>query len=291
MEVRIQITPMSMSNGVLGFPIEFCREWDASGSVTGTFIYANVSGDITFSPKHISYEKDTLTATASAWQFTIKNSLQFAQLKQDGVYTYAVEKASKEYLICEYSRAENGHVTLEVVGVEQHEKTPELNKLAVLLKQGVRPETTRSSNSAPTWNAPSAWIDFSDIAQYGDVKDCIYLWYGTDDTSNNVYLYVGIVGDTRNAGESKRTLKQRLCEEEKKYSKECGVKIAKFRYCSLNNANGMDVPAMLKTIEMAEITVLSSLFFCANARDNIDPLFHEQKVVLLNKSTAFKYVE
>ena len=48
---------------------------------------------------------------------------------------------------------------------------------------------------------------------------------------------------------------------------------------------------LLKTIEMAEITVLSSLFFCADARDNITPLFAGQKVVLLNKSTSFKFVD
>ena len=48
---------------------------------------------------------------------------------------------------------------------------------------------------------------------------------------------------------------------------------------------------LLKTIEMAEITVLSSLFFCADARDNITPLFAGQKVVLLNKSTSFKFIQ
>ena len=48
---------------------------------------------------------------------------------------------------------------------------------------------------------------------------------------------------------------------------------------------------LLKAIEMAEITVLSSLFFCADARDNINPLFEDQKVVLLNKSTSFKFVD
>ena len=42
---------------------------------------------------------------------------------------------------------------------------------------------------------------------------------------------------------------------------------------------------------MAEITVLSSLFFCADARDNITPLFAGQKVVLLNKSTSFKFIQ
>ena len=53
MEVTIKITPMSMKNGVLGFPIEFCRTWDASQSVTGKFVYAGVASNITFSPKHI----------------------------------------------------------------------------------------------------------------------------------------------------------------------------------------------------------------------------------------------
>ena len=34
---------------------------------------------------------------------------------------------------------------------------------------------------------------------------------------------------------------------------------------------------LLKTIEMAEITVLSSLFFCADARDNITPSLQARK--------------
>lgn len=289
MNVSIKITPMSMKNGVLGFPIEFCRDWDASESVKGKFVYAGVSSDITFSPKHIDWGTNPLTA--KAWQFTINNSQQFAQLKQDGVYTYAVEKVNEERLNCDYTKDANGLVTLEVLEVVSHERTPELNKLASLLKQGIRTEMDSKQNSAPIWNEPSGWIDFSNIKQYSDVKDCIYLWYGAKENSDIVYLYVGIVGDTRMNGESKRTLAQRLCEEQKKYSKEYGVNICKFRYCSLNNANGMNIPNMLKTIEMAEITVLSSLFFCANARDNISPIFHNQNVVLLNKSTAYKFVE
>ena len=289
MEVSIKITPMSMKNGVLGFPIEFCRNWDASKSVRGKFVYAGVESEITFSPKHIIWNTNPITA--SAWQFTINNSLQFAQLKQDGVYTYAIEKVNDERLICDYSIDENNLVTLEVVRVKTHEKTPELSKLASLLKQGVRPETDCKQKSAPIWNAPSEWIDFSNIKQYCDIKDCIYLWYGTKDNTDTIFLYVGIVGDTRKNGESKRTLAQRLCEEQKKYRNECGVNIDKFRYCALNNPNGMDIPNMLKTIEMAEITVLSSLFFCANARDNISPIFDKQNVVLLNKSTSYKFVE
>lgn len=290
-EVFICITPMSLKNGVLTIPIESCRDWDASESVKGKFVYAGVESDITFSPKHIFWDANTNCIAARAWQFTVNNSLQFAQLKQDGVYTYATEKKNNEHLICNYTRDDNGLVTIEVVRVENHEKTPELSKLASLLKQGIRLEKDSNPKSAPIWNAPSEWIDFSNIGQYSDIKDCIYLWYGAKDGSKTTFLYVGIVGDTRNRGESKRTLAQRLQEEQKKYSKEYGVNIVKFRYCALNNANGMDIPNMLKTIEMAEITVLSSLFFCANARDNISPLFQEQEVVLLNKSTSFKFVE
>ena len=301
MEVRINITPMSLgcgkgdSKGVLGLPIEVCRDWD-SYSIPGKFIYAGIASDITFTPKHTALNLATMKYAAPAWQFTVNNSVQFAQLMQDGVYTYAmadtIKRGDYDQLVCDLDRAADGLVTLTVTRAEKHEATPALAKLAQLLKQGIRPEAeSASGKKAPLWNAPSAWIDFGDIQQYSNVRDCIYLWTGSTGTDDTVYLYVGIVGDTRSSGQSKRTLAQRLQEEQKKFGQERGVSIRKFRYCALNNANGMDIPNLLKTIEMAEITVLSSLFFCADARDNINPLFEDQKVVLLNKSTSFKFVD
>ena len=77
----------------------------------------------------------------------------------------------------------------------------------------------------------------------------------------------------------------------KKFQEEYGVSIEHFRYCSLNNAQGYSVPELLKTVEMAEITVMTSLFKCENARDNIDALFDDYNVVLLNKMTSYKYVK
>ena len=298
MEVRINITPMSLgcgngkSKGILGLPSEAFSGWDAMSSVPGKFVYAGITSDITFTPKHTTLSSTTLQYTAKAWQFTINNSVQFSQLMQDGVYTYATEKKCGEQLVCDLERAADGLVTLTVTRVEKHEATPELDKLAQLLKQGIRPEAeSDSGKKAPVWNAPSAWIDFSEIQQYSSVRDCIYLWTGSSSADDTVYLYVGIVGDTRSSGQSKRSLATRLQEEQKKFGQERGVSIRKFRYCALNNANGMDIPNLLKTIEMAEITVLSSLFFCADARDNITPLFDNQKVVLLNKSTSFKFIQ
>ena len=101
-----------------------------------------------------------------------------------------------------------------------------------------------------------------------------------------------LVGDTKRAGKSKRSLSQRLKEEQKEAYKKYGINITiqQFRFCSLNNAHGYSVPELLKTIEMSEITIMTSLFNCDNARTNIDALFKDQDVILLNSSTSYKYV-
>lgn len=291
MEIRINITPMSLRKGVLGLPKECFQDWDAIDGIPGKLVYAGVTSDITFTPKHVYLDLKRGQYAAPAWQFTINSNVQFAQLKQDGICTYAEEKICGERLVCDLDRGADGCLTLTVTAVEKQPETPALRKLAALVRQGVRPEAESTGGKAPVWNAPSAWIDFAHIKQYSDVKDCIYLWTGSAEGDDTVYLYVGIVGDTRRNGESKRNLAQRLGEEEKKFSAERGVHIRRFRYCALNNANGMDIPNLLKTIEMAEITVLTSLFFCADARDNITPLFEDRKVVLLNKSTSFKFAK
>ena len=102
-----------------------------------------------------------------------------------------------------------------------------------------------------------------------------------------------IVGDTKSAGKSKRNLYLRLREEQKGAYKKYGldIKIEKFRFCSLNNAHGFSVPELLKTIEMSEITIMTSLFNCENARANIDALFNKYDIILLNSSTSYKYVK
>lgn len=284
MKIEINITPMSMKNGVLGLPIDCCRNWSASESVTGRLNYAGRISDITFSPKHINHEKNT----AAAWQFTVNDSVQFAMLKMDGVYTYVEEKVAGEKLICEMQQ-DDSICTINVIDIQKQPETNATRKIKELLQQGMRPISSVSSN-APLWNSPSEWINANQIKNYTNVTDCLYLWHGRKPGKSTVYLYVGIVGDTRNGGRSKRNLSQRLLEEQKKFRKEDGIEINAFRFCSLNNAQEFPIPELLKTVEMSEITLMSSLFKCERARDNIDALFSDMDIVLLNKMTSYKYV-
>jgi hypothetical protein len=275
---------MSLKNGVMGLPIQCCRSWDASKSIEGVFEYAGRAAQITFSPKHIDPQKHT----AAAWQFTVNDSVQFNQLRMDGIHTYVEETLSGEKLVCSLRDA-NGRYCLTVDEVIHQPETKATQKLKALLKQGIREETKQISK-APVWNSPSEWVPFEKIDGYDEIQDCLYIWAGKKDGLKTVYLYVGIVGDTKSAGRSKRNLKQRLKEEQKKFYADHGVKIQQFRYCSLNNAYDYSVPELLKTIEMSEITIMTSLFRCENARDNIDALLSDQDVVLLNKMTSYKYV-
>ena len=285
MKIEINITPMSLKNGVLGLPISCCRDWIAEKSIEGQLEYAGRIAHITFSPKHIDKDNNI----ASAWQFTVNDSVQFNQLRMDGINTYVEEKMIGEKLVCSLEKLANVY-HLVVLKVDNKPETKAIKKLKELFKQGFREESSKLTK-APIWNSPSAWIDFDLIGEYSDVQDCLYIWSGTKDGSKTVYLYVGIVGDTRSAGRSKRNLKQRLKEEQKKFNSDMGIKIRKFRYCSLNNAFDYSIPELLKTVEMSEITVMSSLFKCDNARDNIDALLPELDVVLLNKMTSYKYVK
>jgi hypothetical protein len=285
MQIKINITPMALKIGVLGLPIECCRDWNAMKSYNGTFNYAHRSTNVTFTAKHIDYK----TGKASAWQFTINDSVQFAELKMDGVYTYTEGVLSDENLECDIM-LQNEIVTLTVIKVNKKAATNATNKIKELLNQGIRPISQKSSK-APEWNAPSSWIPMSEIDKYKDVSDCLYLWYGRRHGYNTVYLYVGIVGDTKKGGKTKRSLAQRLREENKKIKENSGLEICKFRFCSLNNAHGFSIPELLKTVEMSEITVMTSLFKCENSRDNIDALFKNYDVVLLNKRTSFKYID
>ena len=294
MSFMVNITEMSLKNGVMGLPIDVCGNWNALGSISGKFIYADRECPITISPKHVDYE----SCLAKAWQFTINDSIQFSNLRIDGVYTYAEGRNArisknewKEKLECEMYE-ENNQVFLKVINVIKQPETNATKKICELLQQGIRPASEKESK-APEWNSPSAWINFSEIENYKDVTDCLYIWYGKVENLNTVYLYVGIVGDTKSAGKSKRNLYQRLSEEQKGALKKYGldIKIEKFRFCSLNNAHGFSVPELLKTIEMSEITIMTSLFNCENARANIDALFNEYDIILLNSSTSYKYIK
>ena len=285
MRIEINITPTSLKMGVLGLPIKCCRDWDARESVEGLLVYAGRETDITFTPKHVNHQ----THTAPAWQFTVNDSVQYNQLKMDGVHTYIEERVAGEKLICDLDY-ENSVYTLRVVDVLKKPETKASEKVKSFLQQGLR-EKVHTTSSAPLWNSPSEWIDYTEIDNYSEIQDCLYIWSGIKENAKTIYLYVGIVGDTKFAGKSKRNLAQRLNEEKKKFYKEDKVEIKKFRFCSINNARGYSVPELLKTIEMSEITIMTSLFRCENARDNINALLADYDVVLLNKMTSYKYVE
>lgn len=97
MSFMVNITKMSLENGVMGLPVDVCRNWNALTSIPGKLIYAGRECPITFSPKHQRKHSDDVYGSAGAWQFTINDSIQFSKLRIDGVYTYAEgEKARIE---------------------------------------------------------------------------------------------------------------------------------------------------------------------------------------------------
>ncbi len=89
MSFMVNITKMSLENGVMGLPVDVCRNWNALTSIPGKLIYAGRECPITFSPKHKRKPSDDVYGSAGAWQFTINDSIQFSKLRIDGVYTYA----------------------------------------------------------------------------------------------------------------------------------------------------------------------------------------------------------
>ena len=52
MSFMVNITKMSLENGVMGLPVDVCRNWNALTSIPGKLIYAGRECPITFSPKH-----------------------------------------------------------------------------------------------------------------------------------------------------------------------------------------------------------------------------------------------
>ena len=107
MSFMVNITKMSLENGVMGLPVDVCRNWNALTSIPGKLIYAGRECPITFSPKHKRKHSDDVYGSAGAWQFTINDSIQFSKLRIDGVYTYA-EGEKLEFL------KENGQKNLSV---------------------------------------------------------------------------------------------------------------------------------------------------------------------------------
>ena len=155
--VEINITPMSLKNGVMGLPIQCCRNWDASGSVEGIFQYAGRKSSITFSPKHKNKER----GTAAAWQFTVNDSIQFNQLRMDGIHTYVEEISIGEKLIC--SLCESGG--LYFLTVENVINRPETKAKS---KNGVSARVSRMENVKPN---PGKTIS---VALTGSVLEAFY---------------------------------------------------------------------------------------------------------------------
>lgn len=294
MQQSINITPSAVNTGLFTLPIAVCRNWDISVIHKGLFLYAGKEAVVTFAPKHINYR----TMRASAWQFFVTDAMQLQQLRMDGVYTYCEDKVCREKLKCDmrYEARDGKDVfVIEVTSVEKNPGNKATEKVKALLAQGIRPEQNEAE--APVWNAPSGWIPYQQLWRFKEVRECVYLWYAS--TQTQLMLYVGIVGDSKKGAHSTRSLYQRLREEDKKLMQEYGVGISSFRFCSLNNPSDYPVPQLLKTVEMAQITVLSSLFACERARGNIEALFDAKeqiagigkKVVLLNRMTSYKYVD
>ena len=142
MSFMVNITKMSLENGVMGLPVDVCRNWNALTSIPGKLIYAGRECPITFSPKHKRKPSDDVYGSAGAWQFTINDSIQFSKLRIDGVYTYAEgEKARiskrewSEKLECEIYEEEN-QIFLEVINVIKNPKTNATKKYVNYCNKG-----------------------------------------------------------------------------------------------------------------------------------------------------------
>lgn len=68
----------------------------------------------------------------------MNNSVQFAQLKLDGAHTYIEEKASGEYLNCDFIENEDGSVDIKVENLTLQPETNAIKKVKALLSQGIR---------------------------------------------------------------------------------------------------------------------------------------------------------
>ena len=77
MSFMVNITKMSLENGVMGLPVDVCRNWNALTSIPGKLIYAGRECPITFSPKHKRKPSDDVYGSAGAWQFTIMIPFNF----------------------------------------------------------------------------------------------------------------------------------------------------------------------------------------------------------------------
>lgn len=147
MSFMVNITKMSLENGVMGLPVDVCRNWNALTRIPGKLIYAGRECPIIFSPKHKRKHSDDVYVSAGAWQFTINDSIQFSKLRIDGVYTYA----------------EGEKARIEKVGNKESERihTMVLSLLLLPFSLSLRTDTNRhrqkqslqrSVSAIPVWN-------------------------------------------------------------------------------------------------------------------------------------------
>jgi len=292
----INITPMSMKNGVLGIPIAVCRVWEALYSIGGTFIYAGVSAQITATPKHIDTKYRPLRA--KAWQFTVNNNKQYAQLREDGVNTYIDNKRIGEMLKCTVECCcINGERQITIVVTDVVKKPDGRGSELIrdlIQQQKISFRETKSENkSGISWHDSTGWIDIGRIDKYSNIHQCIYMWWGCSiKNAEKRYLYVGIVGNIgvrkkQEKGISKRVLSQRIKEEIKSFREERGIEIKQFRYVALKDSDYPDTAQLLKTVEMQVITAITAIIPCEGAQNQISPLLTGCEIELVNQVTKY----
>lgn len=290
---EINITPMSMKNGVLGISTKLgpVKNWSASSSIKGSFIYAKCKDSVCATPKTKlwRYEDGEIKEINPAWQFTVNNPIQFRQLCLDGVNTQVAEKVIGEKLICDIDFFQvNGVESFEIRVIEVQKETSngQSKKLKGLIKQQLY--SKKKMKGGIQWTPPSEWIDINEASKYTQIHRALYMWEAVSVSSNLRYLYIGIVGDEKNKyGVSKRSLAERLKEHKENY-KQKGIRLTRFRFDALIGfPNNIDPAEILKTAEMREITALTAIIPCKNAQKQIGPLLPACGLVLLNKSTAY----
>jgi len=289
MKTIINITPMSMRNGVLGLStkLDEIKNWNASESISGKFEYAGCVSGVTATPKHIEYQLTNdgkLETRAKAWQFTVNDPRQFEQLCLDGVNTGIEGKVCGEKLVCDikFNNSESFYIK-----VLQIEKIPD-NKASVAIRKMLKQQLIHKyvTDEKIIWGVPSEWKSINLIDEVNDIRFALYMLQG--ENNNECYLYIGIVGDTKaKTGIPKRTLPQRLKEHVENFEKQ-GIRVIKYRYDVLKSwPQNMNPAEILKTAEMRAITAITSIIPCENAQKQIQPILRDANLVLINRNTSY----
>jgi len=278
LRTNINITPMSMKNGVLSISTKLkpVKNWDATSSIQGTLTYANQTDYVRATPKIKEWESKngSIQAVNPAWQFTVNNPIQFEQLRIDGANTEIAGKVIGEKLVCDIDFFHvNGKQSfaIRIIKVELEAPNVLSKKLQSLIKQHVY--TKKKVKGGIHWGTPTKWIDIVEVDNYNNVNHAVYMWEANCINSSLKYLYVGIVGDSKKGtGLSKRTLAQRIQEHNEKYKQE-GINITRFRFDALLSwPPNADPAEILKTSEMRQITTLTAIIPCRDAQKQIRPL-------------------